>query len=59
MEKEGIAERNANDKLPLELCGLHQIKIGGTRFTHKDCQKVTWVFAKWYNTKSNTPYLHK
>jgi hypothetical protein len=27
----------------VELCGLHQLKIGGTLFKHKNCHKITWV----------------
>jgi hypothetical protein len=43
MGKNGIGEKNENGEMMVELCGLHQLKIGGTLFKHKNCHKITWV----------------
>lgn len=43
MGKEGLSTRNENGELMQELCGMYQLKIGGTLFTHKDCHKITWT----------------
>jgi hypothetical protein len=32
MGKNGTGKRNDNGEMMIELCGLHQLKIGGTQF---------------------------
>ena len=31
------------DSFFVDLCGSHDVVIGGTIFPHKNCHKVTWV----------------
>lgn len=42
MGREGVGEKNENGELLIELCGNHNLRIGGTMFPHHDCHKVTW-----------------
>ncbi|XP_070504065.1 craniofacial development protein 2-like [Chironomus tepperi] len=42
MGKHGLGVRNENGELLVELCGSHNLMIGGTLFPHKECHKVTW-----------------
>jgi hypothetical protein len=39
----GIGEMNENGGFLVELCGNHDLKVGGTMFKHRDCHKNTWV----------------
>lgn len=41
--KHGIGTQSENGELLIELCGNHNLKIGGTLFEHKKCHKVTWI----------------
>lgn len=41
--KERMYTRNENGNLLLKLCGICQMKIGVTLFTHKNNHKVTWT----------------
>ena len=64
MGKHGVGTMNENGELFAELCGLNELKIGGTLFPHRRVHKVTWnspdsrtqnqidhicISAKWSN----------
>ncbi|XP_075162760.1 uncharacterized protein LOC142235392 [Haematobia irritans] len=43
MGREGLGPiRNDNGERLIDFCTLHNLFIGGTRFTHKDIHKYTW-----------------
>lgn len=56
MGREGIDNRNENGELMVELCGMYNLKIGGTMFTHKRCHKVTWTSPDG-NTESQIDHI--
>ena len=46
MGRQGVGERNNNGDRFVELCGHHNLVIGGSLFKHKLCHKVTWHSAR-------------
>jgi exonuclease III len=45
MDRHGMPcdKENENGQLSIELCGKHDLVIGGTVFPHKEWHKVTWI----------------
>lgn len=45
MGKHGVGSINDNGERLVEMCGLNELKIGGTLFPHKLNHKITWLSA--------------
>jgi Reverse transcriptase (RNA-dependent DNA polymerase)/Domain of unknown function (DUF6451) len=52
----GIGRRNENGGLLIELCGNHELKVGGTMFIHRDCHKNTW-FSNDHRTVAQLDHI--
>jgi len=42
MGKHGCGNLNDNGERLVELCGMHNLVIGGTLFLHMDIHKISW-----------------
>ena len=43
MSRQGLANRNGNGDIFIDLCANYDLIIGGSLFPHTDIHKATWV----------------